>query len=482
MNERKAYKARLNPLLLGLLWIGLAALPTGAWAQADDDQIRELKREFDAKIQKLNNKIEELQDQQALTQMEDDYGPEGGESLRIFKIHGFFDLTFNKYFFPEDSLSHGALPDKSSFMMTNINLYIVSQMTNTLSALLELRFMFLPHGNENDFPVVLNGMAVPEYIYDRTDTTVYDYRTTELITPGGLLIERAHLTWAPADWFKFLAGHYLTPYGIWNVDHGTPVLLPIRPPYLQIRQMVPPVQTGIQIYGSFFTGSRFPVDYAITVSNGRGPMESVVDIDENKGVGLKLKFNYDSNDVVVALGGYGYYGEYSDRYKEVHVDTSSDDVWFEVLETQKYREIIGSADFLLDLFGLRLQAEYVRRYVFYDQPAEATYMEKLFLTDDVMGTYYTANFIGQGVYVLLAWQLPLDNIIAPVTITPYVLGEYNASNDMINMWNINMFLWGINVVPSPYVVLKIESGWGETQSENQDEYLWNVAAQIAVSF
>ena len=85
---------------------------------------------------------------------------------------------------------------------------------------------------------------------------------------GYTVIERAHLDWTDVSWLKVRVGNFFTPFGIWNVDHGTPTLISVQLPGLIQTRVMPIRQTGIQIYGNTFSGD-WELGYMATVSNGR---------------------------------------------------------------------------------------------------------------------------------------------------------------------------------------------------------------------
>jgi hypothetical protein len=431
-----------------------------------------------AEVERLEERIDELEEEQELAADEEIEGPEE----RFLEVFGFFDLTFCKYFFPDDSAYHIYVPDKSSFMMTNINLYFKSQMTETLSALLELRFSFLPMGNEESWAVEVDGVEIPGENYDRSDPKMRDAFTTLKYRRNMVMIERMHATWSPADWFNLLAGRYLTPYGIWNVEHGSTVVLPARVPYMQIREMMPLAQTGLQAYGRFFPGGDVLLDYAVTVSNGRGPTEAAYDLDENKGVGLKLRLAYEGIKTSVSLGGYGYYGKVTDRRETVVVDTAAQTSGVRVEKKEEFDEGIASADLLVKLFGVRLQAEYIYRYVHMTVPDNVPQDHRVFITGDAFGNYYRPSYVGHGVYGLIAYELPLRKWFSELRVSPYFLYEYNSSADTMPYINMTVYMAGINIQPSPYLVIKLEFSHLEPEAERYGADLQNIAAQMAVSF
>ncbi len=439
----------------------------------------------------LKTAQEELADEQEMAGFEE--GMEDA-SEQVFNIYGFFDLTLLKTFFDKGSPYTAFIPEKSSFGMSNFNVYLSSKMTETLSALGELRFSFLPLGRTDAYEyegippegIPAQGMYGNEY--DRVETWVTDPFSTQFYRQGGVSIERIHLTYAPADWFQIIAGRYITPSGIWNIDHGSPVVLPVRLPWMQIRELVPLAQLGVQVAGRFFPTDQLFFDYAITVSNGRGPIESVQDLDENKGVGLKLKLSYSGDRVRFAVGGYGYYGRYTDSKKVVRVFGLSPDadpdkpLQFEIVDTSVYDEFAGATDLLIEAFGFRLQSEYAVRYEYIVVPAPLDADEAIFAGASPLDTLYEASSMGHDVYVLLAYELPLHKWISPVRITPYVMYEYGEVNDTMPYVNMDQFIGGVNVKPSPFVVLKAEGMMAVSGTDLYGSNLYVISAQMAVSF
>jgi len=469
-----------------------------ALIKAQEERIAELEaagRDSEAEVEELKAEVEELREfkeDQEIAQLEED-AAEASSMEKIFSFWGFFDLTFNKYFFDENSAYNIFLGQRSSFLMTSVNLYFASQMTQTLSALVELRLSYYPHGFDQEWEYV----DAPGTEYERTDTTVIDMFTTNYYRQHGIGIERVHLTWAPVDWFNVIAGRFLTPYGIWNIDHGSPVVLPARIPYMQLRDMVPRAQTGLQVYGRFFPTPVVFFDYAVTLSNGRGPMDEVYDLDDNKGVGLRLRLAYEGSDVRVAAGSYGYYGKYTDHKKVIDLELVEDPadpsygtldqsvdkpITAELVATAEYDEVVVSADLLFELYGVRLQAEYVWRRVDYETPGLLDPEEIMFAGGTPMDVLYSPSFLGQGFYGLIAYELPLSNWIEPVRITPYFMYEYNRHDDMRPNQNITTYIGGINIKPSPYVTLKVEGGAAVPERNYYGSILRAVTAQMAVSF
>jgi hypothetical protein len=446
-----------------------------------------------AEVGELKERVaaaEETQVELSLASQADDLSA-GTATQKLFQFWGFFDLTFSKYFYPEDSSYNIYISRSPTFLMTNINLYFGSQMTETLSALVETRLSWYPHGYDRDFEYE----GIPGTAYEREDTSVMDPFNTQQYHQHGITIERVHLTWSPIDWFNVIAGRFLTPCGIWNIDHGSPVVMTIRVPYLQLREMVPLSQTGVQVFGRLFPAANLFFDYGVTVSNGRGPMDEVLDLDDNKGVGLRLRLDWQGDPVRIAAGGYGYYGKYTDTKKVVSLDlvesgpeagsldtSTSMPLRVNMVEVGAYDEVVASADLLVEAFGVSLQGEYVWKRVDYTMPVLRTQSEALFGGGLPGEQVFAPSHTGWGAYGLLGWELPLRDHLGPVRITPYFLFEVNRHDESLRYQNLMIFIGGLNVKPSPYVTLKAEFGYAEAELDYYGGALKNIALQMAVSF
>ena len=207
-------------------------------------------KDYDDAISGLELRSDNLEDEIALDDMTELGDEDTVDSFtRILNIYGFFDLTLQKYFFKDTSMYNMFMNNALSFASSNANIFIDSRLSDSISVLMELRFSFLPLGRESNYEMAMrlsddSEIPLPNQ-YEREDTKVIDPLTTEVYRLGGVAIERVQLTYAPRDWLKVVAGRYLTPYGIWNVDHGTTVVLPVRIPYMQSREAVPKAQTGL---------------------------------------------------------------------------------------------------------------------------------------------------------------------------------------------------------------------------------------------
>ncbi len=442
--------------------------------EGEDGGLREEVERQDREIELLKEKVANLEVKSEKDD-EDDFDLVEGEQETIERsldIYGFFDLTLFFFDPPEDSVVNGILPTKLSFVVNRLHLYFKSQMTQTLSALVEIRFTFLPLGNESTY----NEPSLFGTEYQRTDTTVSEHHTTDEFRLGGIVIERVHLTWQPADFFGVIAGRFLTPFGIWNVEHGTPVLIPAGHPYFMIRQALPQAQTGLQIFGRFYPFDNIYVDYAVTLSNGRGPTESVYDLDNNKALGGRLRLSYDGDIAGVALGGYLFWGETTDIVKSVE---SLDPFHIGSETTVNFSEVTGSVDLLFRLFGLRVQGEFVRGIVTH---SIHNIRQIPILEEDDPFSAYQPDYIKWGIYGLIAYQFDVRVRKSLVFFTPYFMAELYTPDDTYDDMYQNIYRMGLNFKPSPYVTLKVEANRSEFPRSDLTGGFWAYLGQMAVSF
>ncbi|MBW2276903.1 MAG: hypothetical protein JRF63_05385 [Deltaproteobacteria bacterium] len=312
---------------------------------------------------------------------------------------------------------------------------------------------------------------------DRENTTVSDPYTWEENQLGGVVIERVHFTWQPRDAFAVTGGRFITPFGIWNEDHGSPVLLPSYPPYMMLRQTIPTRQTGFMVHGRAVPWETLFFDYALTLSNGRGPTEQVYDLDDNKAIGLRLRATYERTNVRFAIGGYGFYGTTTDTTKHA---TNVFPPEFQIEQTERFKEIAGAADLLIEIFDVRLQAEYARGLIRY-----RTRPIRVYPMANVQSPYgeLQPDYVRWDAYVLLAWTLPLDALLGDMKLTPFVMWDQSVPDDTLHDFDIRGLRGGLNFKPNSFVVIKadfIHVDFYRSRLVKEDS--WIVSGQIAVAF
>ena len=169
------------------------------------------------------------------------------------KIYGFADFTYGGWTRTPGQWE-GILNHNLSFYVGKLNVYMDSDLGSDWKSMVEVRFMFVPDGT----PALLNGntggppaqLADPIASSGRYLVQASDYSDLDRPVPwGGINIERAYLEHTFSSYLKVRAGRFLTPWGIWNVDHGSPVIIGPVKPYVIGEQFFPEAQTGFELLG-----------------------------------------------------------------------------------------------------------------------------------------------------------------------------------------------------------------------------------------
>lgn len=95
----------------------------------------------------------------------------------------------------------------------------------------------------------------------------------------GISLPRVHTDILVRDELSFRVGKFITPAGIWNVDHGSPAIMTVRQPYqTSLFRIFPESQTGVQAFGKSSIGDN-DLSYAGWVTTGRGGLSVFNDYD-----------------------------------------------------------------------------------------------------------------------------------------------------------------------------------------------------------
>jgi len=209
-------------------------------------------------------------------------------------LSGFMDFSVTAGF---NSTSETVAPSDRAFAIGNINLYLTKNLSESFRTMLEVRLMYLPNGA---------GTAIGTA---PTNTAIADYADVgRPVHWGGIDIVRAYVEWqALSSYLTVRAGEFLTPYGVWNVDHGSPTIIPAAKPYVIGQGFFPSRQTGLELYGRTDAGSDGALGYHLTLSNGTGSVPEYRDLDRNKAIGARAY--YENRGLgELRLGGSAYYG------------------------------------------------------------------------------------------------------------------------------------------------------------------------------
>lgn len=349
-------------------------------------------------------------------------------------IYGFADFSWRALLVPSSSLIANSFPKENSFVVGNVNLYVTKNIAPRWRSMLEVRFLYAPAG-------ALNA--------DGTLTHTSAPNPADLERPmqwGGISIERVYLEYEVNRWLTIQAGAFLTPYGIWNVDHGSPAIIPVTRPFMIGEGLFPQQQTGLHVYGKEPFGA-YQVGYHLTATNGRGPFQAFRDLDENKAVGARLEVEAPWLDGV-QLGVSAYRGRFTDRPADVITADASGKLINFTPSGTSYEEESWGADVLVRRGGLHLQAEVIantRRY----RVGAREFAAGGFASD---GSYL-------GAYALAGYRFDRWWQVMPFAVLE--LDRPRSGPQLGDDPTILQARAGLNFRPNPAVVLKLEYAQGD---------------------
>ncbi len=343
-------------------------------------------------------------------------------------LYGFMDVGFSRLVPPDNALWKFIIPAEPSFAVGNLNLYLTRALSERWRSLLEVRFTYAPAGTKN-----ADGTFVSTTAPDPANA----YRP---MSWGGVKVERAYLEYDATDALTVQVGSFLTPYGIWNVDHGSPVIIPTLRPWIIGEELFPQQQTGVHVYGQRPVGA-YTVSYHATLSNGRGPLQSFRDLDDNKALGgrLELATGWLGS---TRLGLSGYRGRFTDRPANRLVVDENGQLETIVPAGTSFDESALGVDVLVERGALRVQAEVIANRRTYRAGARA-----LGRTGFVPDGQYVGSYVLVGHRFDRWWQ-----------VMPFVLAEVDdprTDPEMGDTWRAIQVV-GVNLRPLPSVVLKAE--------------------------
>jgi hypothetical protein len=365
------------------------------------------------------------------------FSEEEGGATKL-DIYGFADFGYFQLFNSRDSTWASVYRKYGSFFVGHLNLYLAADLAEEWRSMIEVRFSYLPHGNETTDPTT--GATI------RANTSVADYAEYDKVNRwGSILIERAWLEYAPFDFFSVRGGQYLTPYGFWNEDHGSPVIVPIQRPFVIGESLFPERQTGLEFH------LRKPIDQStvglqVTLSNGRGPVDTYRDLDANKALGARAYFSTKLLDGDLDVGTAIYKGSYTDSYEQAGVDVSGPTpvLQGEVIRTVHYDELSLAGELRYRYEDLLVQSEVIMNEVAFEDRLrpESVGIDAQF--------HAVPDYRRWGTYALVAYRTPLLELM------PFFMYQFNSFADQELTAPGHGYTFGLNMRPTANVVLKVE--------------------------
>jgi hypothetical protein len=317
-------------------------------------------------------------------------------------IYGFADLTWWTQRADTDLVA-----PRREFILGNINFYVAKNLTPRWRALTEVRFMLAPNGGKN-LDGTYNVTTSPDPAnFDRS------------VDWGGISIERAYLEYDLHPRLGVRAGRWLTPYGIWNIDHGSPTVIGTMRPYIIGEQLFPERQTGLELFGSLPFGE-YRLAYHATLSNGRNPFEASRDPDQRPGLGGRIALEAPIAGPL-RVGASAYRGRFTDATGAV-----------------SYDELALGADLQWNRDGIHAQGELLaRRRGYFERQRDRNSVG--FLPDSTAWGYYgLAGYRFQRLWNVMPYGL---------------FEEYHLGDSRLVPWERSLTV-GLNFRPTATVVLK----------------------------
>jgi Phosphate-selective porin O and P len=357
----------------------------------------------------------------------------GAEAPRVdtdLKIFGFIDFGTNVVV-PKSSTWSKYLYPHRSFNIGNFNLYLSKNLSDRWRTMGEVRFLYLPNGSQT-----VRGTP-PTY------TLAGDYNdSNRALKWGGVEIERVYLEYSAFKYMTVRAGQFLTPYGIWNVDHGSPTYIPVARPYAVGASWFPERQTGFELFGRYDLSLENSFGYHVTLSNGQGITSEYRDLDNNKAVGARVY--WDNNALgQLRVGASGFYGTLTDGAQTLGL--SNGKLVVGQANTLQYHNLALAVDAQWKYKSLHLQAEWLCQQVDYTRNGRTQVPNAM-----VGETAFPADFFSHGMYFLAGYRLPWYGVM-PYGIVQFI--DQGIPADTLNYKVVNTEV-GLNIRVIDPLVLK----------------------------
>jgi hypothetical protein len=405
------------------------AAPSPA-APSDADRLQAL----ETQVAEQQKKIESLEAERA-----EAVAPDLAAEAEQPKLHiyGFADMG-GQWLHTGDGPYHDIIASAPAFVVGNINLYFDARPSPAWRAMVETRYGLAPHGSWDGLTQVDN------HFMDTSSPSGRGYAIW-----SGVILERAWLQWTYNGRFALQAGYLLTPYGIWNVDHGTPTLISLLLPSLQVDEAIPQHQVGVQALGAIPVDN-WQIAYHAYLTNGRNGIGA--DAHWREGTGGRLILRR-IGELRVALGGSGYFGKY---HKDVFLQppvrkdpvTGEPTAYFEKSQWAvdggyAATEWSLGADLSLDYLGFRFRGETMVRHVMYD---DGKHEHKTFGNPAAM----IPNHYRHYAYAILAYRFASHY-------EPYLFVDYNDADPQISLNKMGVCVSaGLNLYFTASAILKLQ--------------------------
>jgi hypothetical protein len=283
------------------------------------------------------------------------------------------------------------------------------------------------------------------------------------------MIERAFVEYNATAWLTVQAGQWLTPYGVWNIDHGSPVIIGVSPPFLVGARLLPQSQVGLLGSGRVSLVDDLELSYALGLSNGRTDLSAYEDLDDNKAITGRLALTYRGAGELT-LGSSVYAGKATDNSRALYFDNGVPKAREDII--YQYSERAHAFDLRWIWRNLHVQGEAIVR--------EQKYSEG---TRPPRDAGFEPDQRQAGGYALVGYRTPLAGVM------PYIKGEYSPDPALRAIGITEQVLVGtagLNFRPVPRIVFKAEYNYGYFPDAKPntfaDNYIAALDLQIAWAF
>lgn len=275
-----------------------------------------------------------------------------------FRLYGFADVGLQRAWGSLYDLGLG-VTNETTFVLGNVNLFFDFQPEPVWRFLTEVRLTMFPGGSPTlDFNSGELSHIEPSVIDASSPNSGFGVTRW-----SGIVLERAQIEWTPRDELNLRAGLFLTPYGIWNVDHGSPARIMIWEPAFITVGLMTERQIGVELFGRTHL-LPWELGYSLYVSNGQGASE-VVDHDDDKAVGGRVVLSRTLPNPI-QIGASFFHGSSEKVMQDLGVRPDGSFGLVRTMTERAYTTVAG-ADFSLDLGGFRLRTEALARWLVFQE-------------------------------------------------------------------------------------------------------------------
>jgi hypothetical protein len=211
------------------------------------------------------------------------------------------------------------------------------------------------------------------------------------------------------------------------------------------------------MFGALDVNQYATLEYHLTLSNGRGPYATYLDLDRNKAIGGRLKFDYQRLGYL-SVGTSVYYGSYTSAVRAEGQGSGPP----EQIVSQ-FDEVGIAADVKWEWQGFLAQGELVHQQSKY---AEGGRYETYF------GRPLAADAVRWGAYGLVGARIP------KLELMPYIKAERLTSTPI----ELSVLSWGLNYRPIPELALKLELSHGKHRTLGTVSTATLLGSQVAWAF